>query len=73
MMLLRERASQSLDTSAASLFCGTEMLAAPRPAERVQLEREDGSSPDLRSRQVQDGMPLNNGKVPVGPGTALVS
>jgi len=28
---------------------------------------------DLRSHQVREGMPLNKGKVPVGPGTALVS
>jgi len=38
MMLLRGRASQPLEDRRGWLFCGTEMLAAPRPAERVQLE-----------------------------------
>src|SRR5260370_28140573 len=44
MRILRGRASQSLETAVARLFCGTEMLAAPRPVERRQLERKDGTA-----------------------------
>jgi hypothetical protein len=57
-MLLRRCASQSLQTAAAWRFCGTEMLAAPRPAERVQLEREDGAILRPKARHVRDETPL---------------
>jgi hypothetical protein len=58
MMLLRGRASQSLETAAAWLFCGTEILAAPPPAERVQLGRKDGATlrPEVAPRTRRDAI-----------------
>src|SRR5712692_7876830 len=74
IMLPRRRASQSLETAAAWLFCGTEMLAAPRPAERVQLERKDGATlrPEVAPRARRDVIKQRQGTSRSRRGVGLV-